>query len=61
MCLLDASSSKAFDRVKHSVLFSKLGRLDVVSLDILLDCYAIGMTDRLCVLDGAIHYQIPFT
>ena len=57
MCFLDAS--KAFDRVKHSVY--SLSLCDVVSLGILLDCYAIGMTDRLCVSDGAILYQTPFT
>ena len=59
MCFLDAS--KEFDRVKHSVTYYSLSLCDVVSLDILLDCYAIGMTDRLCVSDGAIHYPIHFT
>ena len=44
-----------------STLYYSLSLCDVVSLDILLDCYAIGMADRLCVSDGAIHYQIPFT
>ena len=44
-----------------STLYYSLSLCDVVSLDIVLDCYAIGMADRLCVSDGAIHYQIPFT
>ena len=57
MCFLDAS--RAFDRVKHSVLSSKLVRHGVPGYN--LDCYAIGMTERLCVSDGAILYQIPFT
>ena len=57
ICFLDAS--RAFDRVKHSVLFSKLVRRGVPGYN--LDCYAIGMTERLCVSDGAILYQIPFT
>ena len=42
-------------------MYYSLSLCDVGSLDILLDCYAIGMTYRLCVSDGAIHYQIPFT
>ena len=43
-------------------LYYSLSLFDMVSLDIilLLDCYAIGMTGRLCVSDGAIHYRIPF-
>ena len=53
MCFLDAS--KAFGR-GSSTLYYSLSLCDVVSLDILLDCYAIGMTvsDRqaMCVRWG---------
>ena len=55
MCFLDAS--RAFDRVKHSVLFSKLVRRGVPGYIVRLLCYWCG---RLCVSDGAIHYRIPF-
>ena len=60
MCFLDAS--KAFDRVKHSIhlYYNSLSLCDVLSLDILLDYYAICMTGRLCVSDGAIHSLTPF-
>ena len=49
----------AFDRVKHSVLFSKLVRRGVPEYIVRLLFY--WHEDMLCVSDGAIYYQIPFT
>ena len=43
-----------------NLYYSPLSLCDVVALDILLDCYAIGMTGRLFVSYGAIHYRILF-
>ena len=56
MCFLDAS--KAFDRVKHSVLFNKLTRRSVPGY--IVSSWVTGMPSKQCESDGEIAFRVRF-